>query len=336
MDALNESMAKGIMKKDFSQDVMLLGDNPSPLLVKDVLSTGLPNLDRILCKAEDGRWGIPVGRIMSVKAKPGIGKTTFLLTVANQAFKRGGAVALAESERALDLNYANKICDMDKVLLSQPDTLEEAIDTIEGLVELCLKVRSKEDHSPFLIIVDSFSGFTTSAEASGGGGGLGEHARLASLACRKLTGPLSKAKAILMLTHQTKSKIGVQWGSKETNIGGDAFNFHDSICLSLWRTTAIKKGKEIIGHNGGFKTVKNKLFPPFREVPFRITYGWGFSRSFSIFDFLLNNGYLVKKAAGNYHFKEKKDLKWQGADNFSSFIKENKKARILVKKYLKK
>jgi recombination protein RecA len=322
-------------------DTLFLGDDFTPLLVKSVLPTGLSNLDRILSVSEDGEWGLPVGRIISVKAKPSVGKTTFLLTIAKQALERGGAVHFIESEHALDLKYAREICPfVDQFFITQPDTLEQAFDAVDVAVNMCLKTRLRlKTDAPFLIILDSFSGFSPERELEGdfssSGKALGEHARIASMACRKLTGPLSKAKAILILSHQTKSKIGVFWGSNETNIGGDAFNYHNSICLNLYRTQAIKDSKKvIIGHYGSFKTTKNKLFPPHREVKFKIINGKGFSRPFSILDFLITNHEVIK-SGGWFHFKRNKELRWQGIDNFNSFLKENKKARKLVKELIK-
>jgi len=321
-------------------DTLFLGDDSTPLVVTDVLSTGLPNLDRVLSLSKDGRWGLPVGKIISVKSKPSVGKTTFLLRIAEQAIKRGGAAHIVESERALEISYARKICpSIDKFQISQPDTLEQAFSIVKTSLAICLKARLMEKNdAPFVILLDSFSGFTTVAEDEGdfttGGKALGEHARLASLACRKLTGLLAKAKANLILSHQTKSKIGVFWGSSDTNIGGSAFDFHDSICISLYRTAAIKDNKKrIIGHYGIFKTTKNKLYPPHKEVKFKMINGRGFQRNFAILDFLVENGFVKKKGAW-FNFKEDKELKWQGSDGFEEFVKNNKKARILIRKYL--
>lgn len=332
---------KTIIGKTKGGDTFFLGDDFTPLRVKAVLPTGLPNLDRILCFSEEGECGLPVGRIVSVKAKPSVGKTTFLLSIAEQAIKRGGAVHIIESEHALDLSYARKICpSVDKFLITQPDTLEQAFDAIDMSIKTCQKARlTTKTDAPFLILVDSFSGFSPERELEGdfssSGKALGEHARIASMACRKLTGPLSKARAILVLSHQSKNKIGVFWGSNETNIGGEAFNYHDSICLSLYRTQAIKdKNKIIVGHYGIIKTTKNKLFPPHREVKFKLINGKGFSRNFAILDFLLLNKEVIK-SGGWFHFRRNKELKWQGIEGFSSFIKESIKAKVLLREIFK-
>jgi recombination protein RecA len=293
--------------------------------------------------SESGRWGLPVGKIISIKAKPQVGKTTFLLQLADQAIKAGGAVYYIESEKALDIKYARKISKNTKqFLITQPNTLEEAFDSVLVGVKLCAKARSYGNtKAPFLIIMDSFSGFTTKAESGSdsfgvGGKALGEHARIASLACRMLTGPIAKHQALFVLSHQTKSKIGVSWGNPNTNIGGDAFNFHDSISLDLYKMAAIKQGagKRPIGHNGKFKTTKNKLFPPFHDVSFKIVNGKGFDKHFAILDFLLASHVVVKKGAW-FHFKEKKTLKWQGAEGFTPILQKSKTARTLVKQGLR-
>jgi recombination protein RecA len=341
-EAFLKNMEKSISKsKKFAPKVFSLGESSPILTVKDVLSTGLPNLDKVLCKSEDGRWGLPVGRIISVKSKPSVGKTTFLLRLADQAYSRGGVAHIIESEHALEISYARKICkNVDNFLISQPDTLEEAFDIVHTAVHACLEARKAlENTAPFVIIMDSFSGFTTEAELSGDfssrGKAMGEHARLAALACRKLTGLLDKAKAILVLSHQSKSKIGVYWGSKETNIGGDAFNYHDSICLSLYRTTGIKDSEDrIMGHYGMIRTSKNKLFPPHREVKFKILNGRGFIQNFSILEFLINSEFITSPTKGSYLIASDPSLKWRGIDNFSSFLSKNPKAKKIIKQFL--
>jgi len=339
---LSETILAAIEKRKEPVGIMSLADPSTPLVVEDVLSTGLPNLDRILARSKDGRWGLPVGRIVSIKSKPNVGKSSFLLKVALEAYKRGGAVHIVESEHALDLDYARKICaPVKSFLISQPDTLEDAFRAIEIAVDMCLLARQKTGiAAPYLIIMDSFSGFTTQAESDGDfttkGKSLGEHARLAALACRKLTGPIAKSKAIFLISHQTKSKLGVFWGNPETNIGGDAFNFHDSICLSLYRTNAIKDSKKrIAGHFGLIKTTKNKLFPPHRSVKFKIINGRGFSRNFAVLDFLLERKYIVRRG-GWFKMKADPTLKFQGINEFSQFLKDNKEAKTIILGYLAK
>ena len=325
-------------KKDI--DILSLGDDSTPLVVTDVLSTGLPNLDHVLSCSVDGRWGLPVGKIVSLKSKPSVGKTTFLLRVAEEALKRGGAAHIIESEHALDLKYARKICpSVDSFFITQPDTLEDAFDAAKNALEICLKTRTEDNNAPFVIIFDSFSGFSPAAELDGdfgtGGKAMGQHARLASMACRKLTGMVAKANAIMLLSHQTKSKIGVFWGSAETNIGGSAFDFHDSICLNLYRTTAIKDSKKrIAGHYGIIKTTKNKLYPPHREVKFKMVNGGGFNRAFAILDYLIEEKVIIKRG-GWFNFKKDSSLKWNGVDKFSDFLKGSRKARAIVKGALK-
>lgn len=321
--------------------VMSFADPIDPLTVKDCLPTGLPNVDRMLCLSKKGEWGLPIGKIVSIKSKPAVGKTTFLLRVAKQAYKRGGAVCIIESEHALDLKYAKRLNgpEVGNYLVSQPDTLEEAFGVVENLLDICIHKRKAGDDSPFVIMMDSFSGFSPKDELEGdfkvGGKAMGLHARIASQACRKLTGRISKAKALLILSHQLKSKIGVFWGNPDTNIGGDAFNYHDSICLTFTKSSAIKdSGKMILGHYAVVKTTKNKLYPPHREARVKIINGRGFEKSFSILEFLLSYRYIVKKG-GHFHFKENKDISWQGEEKFEEFLKENSEARNLVKTLLK-
>lgn len=339
-DSLSSLMLDRLNKSKKSMDILSLGLNTAPFTVNDVLSTGLPNLDRVICTSVDGRWGLPVGRIISVKSKPSVGKTSFLLKVCDQACKRGGAVHFVESEHALDIKYARKLSKyVDSFLISQPDTLEQAFESIQDSISMCREARGDEiTGAPFIIVVDSFSGFTTDAESTkefGTGGSMAEHARIASQACRKLTGPLHKAGAILLLSHQTKSKIGVRWGSTETNIGGDAFNYHDSVCLSFYRTAATKnKAGQITGHYGIIKTSKNKLFPPHREVKSQMINGRGFSTEFAVIDFLIEGGFVKKKAGGFFEFKHDPTLNWRGLENFSEFLKTSKKARIFARKVI--
>jgi len=333
-----EKLVTQVNKARKEESMILMSDPKTPITVDDVLSTGLPNLDRIISCSVDGKWGLPVGRIVGIKSKPSVGKTSFVLGVAREAQKRGGLVHIIESEHALDLEYIRKLkCDPEGFMISQPDVLEEAFEIIENAVELCEKLRNKYDNqSPFLIIMDSFSGFQTESEMGSGygsGGGLAEHARVASRACRKLTGPIKKAKALLLVIHQVKSKIGVRWGNPETHIGGDAFRFHDSVEVSLYRTTSVKFKSQIVGHHGVARTTKNKLFPPFREAKFRIINGRGFDRNFSILEFLLNEK-EIKRKGGWFLFKRHPEIQWQGSANFNSFLKEEKKARILVQKIL--
>jgi len=343
LNPLSEGILDGVHNAKNPVNIMSLADPSDPLTVKQCLPTGLPNLDRVLCVSEGGVWGLPVGKIISVKSKPGIGKTSFLLKVANQAYRRGGAVAIIESERALDMSYVKKLngAEVDHYMISQPDFLEEAFDTIDSVLDICINRRKTVGtESPFLIIVDSFSAFPPKSELEGGfevkGRALGEHARIASLACRKLTGKIDKAKAILLLSHQFKSKIGTFYGSPNTNIGGEAFNYHDSICISLYRTTAIKDSKGVIcGHFGIAKTTKNKLYPPHREIKFKVINGKGFSRDFAILDFLIGSKYIVRKGAW-FHFRKEKDLKWQGMNNFSAFMNKSKKARQIIQEALRK
>ena len=157
-----------VNKKQKGEIIQSLGNPITPILMEDVLSTGLPNLDRILASSVDGKWGLPVGRIINVKSKPSVGKTSFVLKVAKEVQRRNGIVWFIESEHALDLEYLKKICEVEDLLISQPDTLEEALDAIGVGVEACFSLREKDDNSPFLIVMDSFSGFTTEGERGGG------------------------------------------------------------------------------------------------------------------------------------------------------------------------
>jgi len=346
--SLTDAMVEGLGKLPPEErgGIIYLGNPTIPILtVQGVLSTGLPNLDRILCCSDKGEWGLPLGKIISIKSKPSVGKTSFLLKVADQSLKKNGAVYFIESERALDINYARKICSgIDKFFITQPDTLEEAFETVDIALNICIKSRNLKKNqdlsdAPFLIIMDSFSGFPVKGELQGGfgssGKALGSHARVAALACRKLTGKIAKANALFLISHQSKSKIGVFWGNSETNIGGDAFNFHDSISLHLYRTTSIKdKDRKVCGHYGVARTQKNKLLIPHMEAKFKITNGKGFLTYFGILDFLVSKE-LVKKVKGEFIFSENKDWKFDSENDFLEFFSHNKKASIYIKRKLK-
>jgi len=333
-----EKLVAGVNKARKEESMLLMSDPKTPITVDDVLSTGLPNLDRILACSINGKWGLPVGRIVGIKSKPSVGKTSFVLGIAREVQKRGGLVHIVESEHALDLEYIRKLkCNVEDFMISQPDNLEESFEIIENAVELCVNLREKYDNqAPFLIIMDSFSGFQTESEMGSGygsSGGLAEHARVASRACRKLTGPIKKAKALLLVVHQIKSKIGMTWGNPETHIGGDAFRFHDSIEISLYRTTSLKSGTQILGHYGTARTTKNKLYPPFREAKFKIINGKGFDRNFAILEFLLSEK-EIKKRGGWFTFRRSPEIRFQGSSSFFDLLREDKSTRMLVRKIL--
>jgi recombination protein RecA len=316
-----------------SSVIQALGSSEAILVVDDVLSTGLPDLDRILAVSKSGSHGIPVGRILNIEAKPSVGKTTFLLRLCRQVQKRKGLIWMVESEHALERSYIKKVgVDDEEMLISQPDTLEESLEIIETAVKACQKLRDENNNAPFLVMMDSFSGFSPEAEMEGGGA-LGEHARQASKFCRKMTGAISRAKVIFVVVHQIKSKIGITWGNPNTHIGGDAFNFHGSITLSFVRKSAIKEGTKVIGHNGSIRTIKNKLMPPFQEVDFRLINGKGFDANFSILKALIKEKVVIKKGAW-FHFRDDKSIKFQGSDNFVDVLKDNVKARKLTRQIL--
>lgn len=279
-----KSLIESIEEKIGKETIMLYGDKPHE--APEVIPTGIPSLDKAL-----GIGGIPLGRIVEIYGPEAAGKTTLALTILAQCQKKGGQVAFVDAEHALDPIYAANIgVDMDKVLLSQPDSGEQALEVVEAIA------KSGEVQ---VVIVDSVAALVPRAELDGDMAAQhpGLQARLMSKAMRKLTATTSKNNCLIIFINQLRDKIGVMWGSPETTTGGKALKFYASLRLDIRRIGALKNGEDTIGNKTKIKIVKNRLAPPFREVEVNIIYGEGISVEHDLLETAINSGIIVKKGA---------------------------------------
>jgi recombination protein RecA len=296
------------MDKQFGKGTVLrLGaDNAVPVAV---ISSGCLSLDVAL-----GVGGFPRGRVIEVFGPESSGKTTMALQVIAQAQKAGGAAAFIDAEHALDPIYARKLgVDIDNLLVSQPDTGEQALEITAGLIQ-CGAID--------VVVIDSVAALVPKAELEGemGDSHMGLHARLMSQAMRKLTGAVSRTNTCLIFINQIREKIGVMFGSPETTTGGRALKFYCSVRVDIRRTGAIKDGDVIIGNRTRAKIVKNKVASPFREAEFDILYGEGVSREGDLID--LGVAKNVVEKSGSW-FSYKGERIGQGRDNARNFLKEH-------------
>ena len=301
--------ALGQIDKQFGKgSVMRLGDNEASKNFESI-STGSIGLDVAL-----GIGGLPKGRVVEIYGPESSGKTTLTLQVIAEAQKAGGTAAFVDAEHALDPKYAEKLgVDVDELLVSQPDTGEQALEITDMLVR-----SSAVD----IIVVDSVAALTPKAEIEGdmGDSHMGLQARLMSQALRKLTGNIKRSNTMVIFINQIRMKIGVMFGSPETTTGGNALKFYSSVRLDIRRIGAIKKGDEIIGNQTRVKVVKNKVSPPFRMAEFEILYGEGISREGEIIDFGVEHD-LIEKSGSWYSYKE--DRIGQGKENVREFLRTN-------------
>jgi len=273
------------------------------------VSTGSLGLDLAL-----GIGGLPKGRIVEIYGPESSGKTTLALHVVAEVQKNGGTAAFVDAEHALDPSYAHKLgVNLDDLLVSQPDTGEQALEITDTLVR---------SGAIDVIVIDSVAALTPRAEIEGEMGDQlpGLQARLMSQALRKLTGSISKAKTLVIFINQIRMKIGVMYGSPETTTGGNALKFYASVRLDIRRTGSVKQRDEIVGNNVRVKVVKNKVAPPFREVEFDIMYGEGISKLGEIIDLGVKAGVIEK--AGSW-FSWNSQRIGQGRDNVREFLKAN-------------
>jgi len=299
--------ALGQIEKQFGKGaVMRLGDAASARGI-DVVSSGSIGLDVAL-----GIGGLPRGRVIEIYGPEASGKTTMMLQAIAEAQKLGGTAAFVDAEHALDPAYAEKLgVNVDELLVSQPDTGEQALEITDMLVR---------SGAIDIIVIDSVAALTPKAEIEGemGDSHMGLQARLMSQALRKLAANISRSNTMVVFINQIRMKIGVMFGSPETTTGGNALKFYASVRLDIRRIGAIKKGDEIIGNLTRVKVVKNKVSPPFKTAEFEILYGEGISREGEIIDHVVEQG-IIDKAGSWYSYKN--DRIGQGKENVREFLK---------------
>jgi len=289
--------------------IMRLGDDNAIMPDVEVIPSGSLGLDIAL-----GTGGIPRGRVVEIYGPESSGKTTLALQILAQAQKKGGIAAFIDAEHALDVKYSRKLGVVtDDLLVSQPDTGEQALEIVDTLVR-----SSALD----VVVVDSVAALVPKAELDGSMGDSlpGLQARLMSQALRKLTGTINKSKTTVIFINQVRMKIGVMFGSPETTTGGNALKFYASVRLDIRRIGAIKKADQMIGNRTRVKVVKNKLAPPFQECEFDIIYSKGISRDGEILDLAVASG-LIRKSGSWYSWGD--DRIGQGRDNSVAFLADN-------------
>ena len=287
--------------------VMRMGDTAA--FTMESISTGSLGLDVAL-----GIGGVPKGRVVEIYGPESSGKTTLTLHIIAQAQKQGGTAAFIDAEHALDPSYAEKLgINMDELLVSQPDTGEQALEITDMLVR---------SGAVDVVVIDSVAALTPRAEIEGemGDTHVGLQARLMSQALRKLTANIKRTNCLVIFINQIRMKIGVMFGSPETTSGGNALKFYASIRLDIRRIGAIKKGDEIVGNDTRVKVVKNKVAPPFKQVTFEILYGEGISREGELIDLGVQHGFIEK--SGSWYSQGGNRI-GQGKENVRKFLKEN-------------
>src|SRR6187397_2234373 len=313
--SLNTEKAKALqaalqqIEKQFGKgSIMRLGQDEK---IEDiqVVSTGSLGLDIAL-----GVGGLPRGRVVEIYGPESSGKTTLTLQVIGKMQALGGSCAFIDAEHALDVQYAQKLgVNLQELLISQPDTGEQALEIVDALVRSA---------SVDLVVIDSVAALTPKAEIEGEMGDSlpGLQARLMSQALRKLTGTIKKTNTMVIFINQIRMKIGVMFGSPETTTGGNALKFYASVRLDIRRIGSIKKGEEVIGNETKVKVVKNKVSPPFKTAEFDILYGEGISREGEVIDMGVN-ARIVEKSGAWYAYNGEKI--GQGKDNAREFLREN-------------
>ncbi|MDE2091700.1 MAG: recombinase RecA [Gammaproteobacteria bacterium] len=297
------------IEKQFGKgSVMRLGDHTASRDV-EVFSTGSLGLDIAL-----GVGGLPRGRVVEIYGPEASGKTTLTLQVIAEVQRKGGTAAFVDAEHALDPTYAGKLgVNVDDLLISQPDTGEQALEIADMLVRSA---------AVDVVVVDSVAALTPKAEIEGemGDSHMGLQARLMSQALRKLTANIKRSNTLVIFINQIRMKIGVMFGNPETTTGGNALKFYASVRLDIRRIGAIKKGEEVIGSETRVKVVKNKVAPPFRQAEFEILYGEGISRAGEIIELgVLQN--LIEKSGAWYSYKGKKIA--QGKEAAREYMQQN-------------
>ena len=304
-------LALSSIEKQFGKgSIMRLGTNE--MLYKDIaaVSTGALSLDIAL-----GIGGLPRGRIVEIYGPESSGKTTLSLSVIAQAQKAGGVVAFVDAEHALDITYARKLgVKTEDLLISQPDTGEQALEIVETLVR---------SGAIDVLVVDSVAALTPRAEIEGdmGDSHVGLQARLMSQALRKLTAAISRSQTLVIFINQIRMKIGVMFGNPETTTGGNALKFYSSVRLDVRRIGAIKNGEDVVGNRTAVKVVKNKMAPPFAKIEFDLMYGEGISAEGDLVD-LATKYELIEKSGAWYSYNGER--MGQGRDQAKNFLRENR------------
>ncbi len=314
-------LAMGQIEKQFGKgSIMRLGEDA---VIPDVqvISTGSLALDLAL-----GVGGVPRGRIIEIFGPESSGKTTLALHIAAEAQKKGGIVGFIDAEHALDIGYARKLgVKTDDLLVSQPDTGEQALEITEVLVR---------SGAIDVLVVDSVAALVPRAEIEGemGDSHMGLQARLMSQALRKLTGTISKSNCCVIFINQIRMKIGVMFGNPETTTGGNALKFYASLRMDIRKVASLKQGQDVVGNRTRVKVVKNKVAPPFKEAEFDIMYGTGISREGDLVDLGADNN-VVEKSGAWYSFNGERI--GQGRENAKQFLAEHPEtARAIEEKLL--
>ncbi len=311
------SAALASLEKSYGKGAIMRLDPGQAQSQIEAISTGSIGLDIAL-----GIGGVPRGRVIEIYGPESSGKTTLTLHVAAETQRKGGTVVFIDAEHALDLSYAARLgVDTHRLLVSQPDSGEQALDIVETLVR---------SNAVDLVVVDSVAALVPQAELEGEMGDSlpGLQARLMSQAMRKLTAAVAKTKTTVIFINQLRMKIGVMFGSPETTAGGNALKFYSSVRLDIRRIAAIKEKEEVIGNRTKVKIVKNKVAPPFREVEFDIIYNEGISQVGEIVDLGVDHG-VIDKAGAWYTFQGERI--GQGRENTKQFLKEHEDIRLQIR-----
>src|SRR5690554_4590877 len=298
LNAIEKQFGKG--------SIMRLGDSDQTVEVENPISTGSISLDAAL-----GVGGLPRGRVIEIYGPESSGKTTLTLHAIANAQKQGGVAAFIDAEHALDIKYAKALgVNIDELLVSQPDTGEQALEIVDMLVR---------SNAIDLLVIDSVAALTPRAEIEGemGDSHMGLQARLMSQALRKLTGTISKSRTCVIFINQIRMKIGVMFGNPETTTGGNALKFYASVRLDIRRIGAIKDGTDITGNRTRVKVVKNKCAPPFKEAEFDIMYGQGISLQGDLVDLGAELG-IIEKSGSWFSYRDER--LGQGRENAKQFL----------------
>jgi recombination protein RecA len=306
------------IEKQFGKgSIMKLGGDRSLYENVPVFSTGALSLDIGL-----GIGGLPKGRIVEIYGPESSGKTTLALSTVAQAQKVGGSVAYVDAEHALDVSYARKLgVSVEDMLISQPDTGEQALEIVETLVR---------SGAVDVLVIDSVAALTPRAEIEGemGDSHMGLQARLMSQALRKLTAAISRSQTLVIFINQIRMKIGVMFGNPETTTGGNALKFYASVRLDVRRIGAIQAGEEVVGNRTAVKVVKNKMAPPFAKVEFDLLYGEGISAEGDVLDLAVKKEFVEKSGAW---YSYKGERMGQGRDQAKQYLKDNPKVMGILR-----